>query len=429
MNRSDGVTFGSIFENRLSHLKYNKALAKEFQSFGISFINKNSDSSEFWGSPLTGTIPVRFLPQDSNKFFRDILGIDVGDIEDDLELAEIWYELSKNKSKFKPKDVMDSFKVASDSFNLTCMFLIHKFLTSPVLSNTERVQAAQSVALIFCYRILTGLLAHYFPYPANEAVAKATYANLNNKFLLKKCGTWNALMIYRADEMIHDDGIHNKTLMKFNNDSDTIYLINDSQGRIRDYLKNIYVVFIKVHESGERINNTSSSQIDTDGVEVIKDKLNGLPSYISYILSVISDHNSFIKRELIDIILSMMQTTQEAAFIKTLDWICINSGNHKNSSDIEDFVKLTIVHSFDFLSSNSTVLHNPSDLVGLLSRLRGAYVSSRSDNLDLMKLREEGYKLVEEASHSKSENQICSLRTSLLLYIILRTFTKRHYMN
>ena len=404
-------TLLQVFESRLSHLKYNKALQLKFYNYYTAFIHKDEESMLMWSGNLTGLYICRFTPKDTNTFFNEILETDVDDLADDI---------------VECKDINQDFVVVSDTFNLTCMYLIHKFLTTPYLQEEARERAALDIALIYNCRLLTSLLSHYFKYPASESQAKATYANLSFKFLIKRLGSWNEVMLFRSKDMIGKESIHRKTFMKFNVDLDITYAISDSQGRIRDLLKNIYAEFMRVHDRGERISTSSSTVIDTDGVEVIKDKSHGLENYTTYILNVMPDRNSFIKKELVDIVLDLMHTTQKNAFIKTLEWFSDNLTN-KKYPEVEEFVKLTIVHSYEFLNSHSTTLHNTKDLPGFLSRIRGVYLSSRSTDEMLMKLRDIGEVLIGEASGSRSENAISSIRTSLLLYLNLRTYTKNHY--
>jgi PII-like signaling protein len=400
-----------VFEKHLGHLKFNKSLADKFYIFQSGFISKNEEHMSFFGGNLTGVNVIRFTPTDTNKIFNEILDTDIDDISEDLKNV---------------KDVNTDHIVGSDTFNLTFMYLIHKFLTSEYLADDKKIRAATDAALIFNYRILCGLHTSYFRYPALESTAQATYANLSYKFLLKKIGSWSGVLLFRAEEMINKHGIHYKTFIKFSDDLSIIYAVTDSQGRIRDMLKNIYSEFKKIHDRGDRISTTSGTVIDTDGVEAFKDKSHGLENYTRYILNVMSDKNSFIKKELVEVVLKLMFTTQEKNFIKSLEWLNINI-NNKHNTEVEDFVKLVMVHSYDYLNTESTTLSDTKDLPGFLSRIRGVYLSSRSTDPTLMKMRDIGEEIVKKATGTTNENAMSSIRTSIYLYIVLRAFTKQHY--
>ena len=290
----------------------------------------------------------------------------------------------------------------------------------------KKARGALDVALIFNYRILTGLLSYWFKYPANPAVAQQTYANLSNKFLIKQLGSWGDVLEFRSKEMVSKQGIHYDKFIKFDDDDVTVKVVNDSQGRIKDLLKNIYAEFMRVIERGDRITTTSLAMVDVEGVGVLKDKTHGVDGYTTYILSIMHDKNSFIKKELVDVITQLMFTTSEKSFMATLVWISENS-NHTRDAELEKLVRLTMVHSYDFLMSDSTYMHDTKDLPGFLSRIRGVYLSSRSTDKNLMEMRKIGYKLVKKAGGANGENAIASIRTSLFLYIVLRAYTKHYY--
>ena len=113
-------------------------------------------------------------------------------------------------------------------------------------------------ALVLCYRYLTSLLYKYFVYPADPQIAAATYAQLSYKYELKQHGTWFATLVARCEKLIEQNSIHYKTFKKYDSDIEIVYLLSDSQGRIRDMLKNIYAEFKRVHTQGTRIKVTSA---------------------------------------------------------------------------------------------------------------------------------------------------------------------------
>ena len=66
-----------------------------------------------------------------------------------------------------------------------------------------------------------------------------------------------------------------------------------------------------------------------------------------------------------------------------------------------------------------STFHN--DLKNVFFKLRGAYTSNKSSNALLLNLRTNGDELVKTMTGIKTEIKITSLRTSLMLYIVLRT--------
>lgn len=137
-----------------------------------------------------------------------------------------------------------------------------------------------------------------------------------------------------------------------------------------------------------------------------------------------SDKNSFIKAELIQVIVKVMFTMQERGFKLVLEWM---SDNINTKPQVEEFVRLVLVHSFNYLAEHGSVLKNTKDLSGMLSKLKGIYNSSRSSDAELLKLRYLGTKLIGESIGKTNEQTVAAIRTGIMLYICLRAYTKHYY--
>lgn len=400
-----------VFGEHTQHLKFDAKLADAFFKMQTHFVNKNQEHMDFFGGCLTGVQVVRFTRQELNLFFSDTL---------DLDPIELRQEL------LKLPDIHEERKVASDTFNLTCMYLVHRFLTSPLIDPKRRERAALDVCLLFNYKCLTSLMSEYFRYPADPRLAQATYANLSYRFLIKKLGSWQEVLNFRAGEMIDDAGLHRKNLIKFSEDERVTYAVTDSQGRLRSMLKYIYAEMMKAQKDGEKIYTTSSTIVDADGEEVFKDKVHGLENYLHYTLEIAHDKHSFIKQELIAIIVKMMPTMQERGFVKVLDWLTDSIGkpNHKH---INDLIELTVTHSYHYLHSQGIQVRQSKDVGVILSKLKNIYVSSRTTDTDLLKMRELGAEMITDSIGKTNDQAVAAIRTGLFLYICLRTYTKHYY--
>lgn len=402
-----------FFDTTFPNLVASKELADRLLEFQVKFITKNQEHMEFFGGNLTGVQVVRFTPSDMDRFFIDTLEIDEDEVREGL------YELPV---------INRDHKVASDAFNNTCMYVIHLFTSDTRLPEKIRKQGAKAIALILLYRYLTSQLFNGFKYAADPQIAVATYASLNKKFILKQLGSWNAVLDARTQDLIESGGLHYNTLVQFINDLKILYAITDSQGRIRDIFKNIYNKFMEIHARGERI-KSSSSTFNFEGEEFLKDKTRGLQVYSQYINSIIEDKNSFIKQEIIDVLTGesgIVHTAPPKLLAETLEWMSVNA-KFTNQKEIKEFTDLTLVHSFGYLADNRTVVARSTDIIGLIIRLRGVYMSSRSTEVDLLKLRKLGEKIIKRATNTKNSSTIASVRTALMLYIVIRAFAMQHY--
>lgn len=398
-----------LFDKYASYVDIDQKLADRINNFQVCFVNKNEDHMAFFGGNLTGVQIVRFTVDDLNRFYSDVIGID------DVEIEEQLHSLSVIKTERI---------VSSDVFTHICMWLIHKFMVSKLPKKTID-RTIQSLNLIILYKFLTSLLFNYFKFPADPQIAAATYAQLSNKFAIKQFGSWSALLENRTKDICLETGLHNKTIFNYLNDDAILYAITDTQSRIRDMLKNIYSEFMKTYERGNKI-RTSTNSFEFEGDEILKDKTRNLGAYVNYIYSILPERNTFIKNEILDALEGVVHTAPRKLVEQTLDWVTENYKYH-SSKDIEELVKITLIHSFDYLSDNRTVMKNNANLINLSIRLKGIYMSSKTNDNEIKRIRALSEKIVRKATTTKNSSLVISVRVALLLYIVIRAFTMHHY--
>lgn len=412
---SNGKSVKSLFDEYCSHLEINQTFVRKLQAYRQNFANKNEDHVAFFGGHLMGVQEVKFLPSDKARWFEDLLDIDDVGLQDDL--------LSLNTLVPDPTRVRF---VSTDVMNLSCLWLCHAIERSD-LPVALKHAAKVDCLLVLEYKFITSILAYWFPHRADEAVAVATYARLTKKFKLKEVGSWGALLVYLAEHMLGDKSPHYKpkTIESFANDFDIIYMVNDIQGRIKDYLKNIRDEFEIVRRDPSALIRTNSNTVTIDGEVLVKNKKNVYSTYRRYINDVMSDKNSFIIRELTDIVVGSMPKLPYRDMINTLEYMSRNS-NMKGDKNVSMLTDLVLEHLFEFLSSNRSVA-NTADLANLLSKLRNLYTASRAVNPLLLDIRNVGKKVVDKAVKTRNEALVSSIRTGVVLYIVLRTVTMNHY--
>lgn len=400
-----------VFNDECKHLEIDTKFIRRIHQFQVDFINKNEEHIAFFGGHLLGVHKVRFTPSDENYWFEDLLETNSYLLKDRLH---------------KLPGINPEFIVSSDIFNISSVWLVHAIFISKKLTERQKEEAMIDVMLIMNYRFITSRLSHYFRWPADPAVAEETYNRLSYKFAIKVHKTWYNVLRNRAIDIISKNSIHYETITKLNSNEGVVIMINDCQGRIRDMIKNIYDVLKQTSDSGIKIVSTSDVANSFDGASILKDKINGLTTYTQYIKANISDKNSFIKDDLVKVIERIMSTMPPKLFTQVLEWVSENYGKTKTNI-IEEAIDEILVHSFDYLAENRSLLRNTVDLVGLLGKLKGVYTSSRSNDPSLLLIREKCEEIAFLATNNKNKNIIPSLRTGLMLYIVSRTFTKSYY--
>lgn len=406
------ITLKEVFDEHFVNVKFDKALAKEIYRYQIGYINRNHEHLEFFGSNLLGVHTVRFKDADVIRLYDEVLDIDY------YELVEAIRTVTT---------INHDFKVSGDVFNLTCMYMLHRFLTSPILGEKERDRASYDMALIFFYRCIAALLSAYFRYPADPKIAQEAYANLSNKYLIKRLGSWHKVMDYRAKDLVGRQSIHYKNLLKFTDDTATVYAINDAQGRIRDLIKNYYAEFKKVHSEGGGIGTTAGTYIDAEGEETTKEKTKSVEAYINYLRHAVVDKQTFIQDELVRIV-SKVNTNTSIRMVKaTLTWLCDNYSHPSEHKEIDEFIALVGVHSMFLIRHNIGVEHI-HDYPYILTNIKNLYLSSRSTDPELDRIRVLGEILIKKANGKINQSLSMATRTSIIMYITLRMLigTKKH---
>lgn len=412
------VNVKSLFDAECADLKIDRKFLRDLQTYRQNFANKNEDHVAFFGGHLMGVQDVRFTKTDRIEWFTSVLG----DIDEDGLQEEL---LKLETLVPDPKKIR---YVSTDVMNLSCLWVVHALYRSN-LPEKDKQQGMMDALLVLQYKFITSILAYWFPNKADEAVAVATYARLPKKYKLKELGSWGKLLEYRAEQNLIKDSPHhkNKTFQNFNDDFNIIYMVNDIQGRIKGYLKNIRDEFeIVRRDPSALIRSTSNTGVNIDGEVVVRDRKNTYATYRSYLESTMADRNSFIIRELVEIVASTMPKLPLHNMVQCLEYMAKNSSKIKGDPNVVRLVDLTLEHLFDFIASNRSSI-NTKDIAGVLSKLRNLYTASRANNDLLLEMRDVGEKVVMKAVKTKNANLVKSIRTGAILYLVARCLTINYY--
>lgn len=407
------IDIKSVFDRIATDVNVNQGLVDRLSRFETEFTHRNKEHIDFFSGNLLGVEKVRFLPSDYARFFDEVVRTD------DTELQRALHALPS---------INTDWVVSSDVFNITSMWLIHVIHVigqDKKLSKESRHRGMLAAALIFNYKVLTSKLAHDFKFPADRETAIAVYAALNKKYSLKKHGSWSALLVARAEDMIVERGLHWDTINNFRPDKKVLYMITDSQGRIRDIVKTLWDVLNTIRASDAKI-VTTSSMVTIDGESEMGDLNRKLVSYKTYLHSVAGSESSFIKPELIAVIASAMRTMNPDYFLDTLRHISKGYAG-VNNEKYEKLIDETMIHAFDFLSREQREKRKQIDLTNVVVKLRGQYQAARTTDPDMLNLRSLADEIVAIPLGRRSSSAQAAVRTGVLLYIVLRALTRNYY--
>lgn len=398
------ITLRKVFNELFSDLRIDSKYARSINSYQVGFINRNQDHLEFFGGNLLGVQVIRFKDSDVNKFFDEILDIEYSFVEKEIRTVTT---------------IDHTYKIAGDILNLTLSYLLHRCVTSEYMDDKKRHRAALDTALIFFYRCICAVHSYYFKYPFDHKVAQEAYARLSGKYLIKQLGSWQEVMIYRAERLLEKGSPHIQELFRYDNDDAAVYMIEDSQSRVKDLVKNYAIELYKVHEEGANIATTSSTMIDVDGNETTRDKVGTTETKVQTMRSLINDKNAFVRDNYISIIAKTNSNTSARIIRNTLNWMVDNYTVTKYSADIDTFLSKVIVQTMYMIETNIPI-NKRRDIPFILKTLKDLYLSTRTTDQDVVEIRELGNKIVKYANGRVSNSLALSTRTSVILYITLR---------
>lgn len=400
------INIRSVFEKQCGHLVIDNAFCRSVRSFAQYFITKNEDHINFFGTGLLGVYPLRWTTDDRDRWVDDILQADETELERELHALP---------------SIRTDWKRQSDVVNNSFVYILHRLDNETKLDAKLKLETQVDVICIMLSKFLSSLMAHYFPYPADESVARATYASLSLKSDIKRLGSWGALIRSRATDTLVPKSLHRDTIRYMQNDTSIQYMIQDMQSRIKDVVKTYSIAFHQVRDADGRAITTSSVLELEDGI-VVKDVKRAFAAYSRYIHQVVGDPSNFIRKELVAAVLSAVNSANESVFNNVLNYVSINYSDTKKKW-IKEFVDETILYSFSFISDQRIPAN---DLIAILKRLRSMFTGSRINDPAILALRETGDKIV-NATISRGKVPPAPERTALLLYIVMRTLTMNHY--
>jgi hypothetical protein len=421
----------SILDDEFSHVKFDTSICHKLIRLDVAFVNKNEEHAHFFGQGSIGVERVSFTSSNRDDFFIDTFGIDETDLQKKITQAAIDVQNQYNEKKKKDRSLTrpsfdPTFENSQDPFNICCLYVVYRIGITKNISKDLIYQAQLSTLNYLNYSFLTSLIRKYYPYPPDPDIARATFAALSAKYLIKQLGTWQALVKYRSESILSQEGTWLDVIKTFSNCDRTSQCINDIKGRMNSHVGEITTLFHQLHREGTKLNTDSHVYIH-DGEKILKEADKGHSSYTNYILNVIPDKNDFIKGELVEAICSLLPTCSPKNLKEVLLWY---SGNYSSLSikhPLYGSIDNILEHAYGVILDDPKTFRKSKDLVGLLIRFKGIYTSSRNTDDKLNEIKETILNGVYKSTELTNFSRASAVRNAFMLYIVARTFCKSHY--
>lgn len=397
-------TLSNCFDATLEHVKIDAALAKKIYIYRGGIIAHHKEHMEFFGGNLLGTHRIYFKDAFYTEFFEGILNVPYDTVRHDL---------------LKVTTINHDFIISSDPMNNTLMYLIHRFMRATHLDEKKRYNAALDLAMIFFYRCFCIIISDQFDFVANPKVANQAYANLSMKFLIKKLGTWNKVVEYRAKALVDKkESIHYRSLYSYDDDQDIVYAINDSQGRIKGIIKEYYSELMSVAEGGGEIGVAKALVKDQEGDNSLREKGKGAEHYIIYVRSILLDKHSFVRDEILEVVSRSNTNTSKRSTRDVLEWMSEASMEAKVFTEVDYFISKCLTLCSHYIETQIPT-NRKKDLVFVAKTIKDLFLSTRSTDPDLLEVRDKGAKIIKKVLGKTSDSLIKATRTAVFVYISL----------
>jgi len=398
-------------EKHFVHVKFNAPLAKAIRAYKLSYLTASSDHIEFYGDGLIGVNNVWFKTSFENRLFNSILSIDRHSLLEDLKDVD-----DDGASKLVPA-IVPSRKVSGDIYNIVLLYMVYRFKTSS-LSDKLKDAVVRDLLELYCYRTLSAIHSNSFRYLGRLEIARATYNQLNNKFILKRLKTWGAYVQYRVDIMLQNSKNRRDILNHLNNDNDALFIIINASNAIRSTFKVMYQLYLDIKDSGDyAATNTLLATLDDE--KVITDVIN-LDTTVNQ-LSLAFAGQSIANTAITDVVVATVPRVKPQHVNKLINEL---SNNYLTYKELLTTLLVNII-SYTYNHIQKLDTSTTSDVSALLKSISNVFWSTRSSHPTLLAVRKDGLELIDKAMPSIGEQAKIKLRSALIIYIIVWLLAKR----
>lgn len=394
------ISLRKAFDTAFAKVIFDNRLLTRIRALNHDVFSR-PNNIEWFGSCLLGVHPIRWLPQDTNRFFDDVLGVD----ED--QLAE---------AIRSTKAVNMDWNVGGNVMNLAITYCVHR-----IIDKKDQIShdIGYELLMMMQFKFYTSIYFNNFTKKGRLVdipTAEATYAALSLRFEIKQVGSWRAHLAARAEDFLSPTATtHYQDMVKFDNPVKIIYFISDLNTRAKNTVKDYYGVLKNTRANGSRI-LVQSATVILDGQSIIRDRVTAFNTAKQTLFDASASFSSFYKVELASVVLEMVPKASPTAFKAIIQYMA-NLPMGKARDEVNGIMEDVISHAFDYVVSKRI---NFTDVGFFLERMRALYQAPKSSNEYVLSLRERIEKLVKRETHLTHDAALAALRNVLMLYFLIR---------
>lgn len=374
---------------------------------------------ETFNTALLGVTAAHFLPKDQSALF-EIFGID-------RQLFQRCITICPNVDK--------SHIVTSDEFNLLVVWLAHRVINSTLPSSVKQIGLFDLFKMMN-YRFFTGVVNYNFPHKANEAVMQYTVDELSLKYDIRKpeTPTWKLVIEARSKDVYASSSIHYRTLQAFAPDDKVLYIISDTQTRMRTRLINIIQNYYTNYKSGKKIDSTNM----TAGVgdeKSVRELTATFDVMTSNITNQVLNTNKFINEEYIKLVCKLSASIRPdmmRSMLTKFSEVAMSQYQRREQYRIDGKGSRALLIGYYELISNiiqktyrSCQLDPAVDMrskLSILDKTRNLYRSSRIADPGILVVKNSVEYFINQHTSSIRSSTNASMKIAFILYIIILSF-------
>lgn len=376
-------------------------------------------------SATLGIYKINFLPSDEDDIFNIF----------NISKKEFYSLIESIPPRFNRRDMIiinPEHKVSSNPFNIFTTYLLHKIMISGN-SDSDKYNGCMAILKMLHYKFFTSLIYRRFPFRPDEGIMKAAIESLSMKFDLAKLGTWKKVIEQRSMDTISSKSIHIDTIKKFETDKKILYLITDTQSRIREKVNLVTSIFYDMKDKESKI-GTYGMVENINGEKILRNFSGSLDSIISRLSGDVLSSSNFIDGTCIKLLTGLNKELKTTMFknllLRFVDLaIFQNKTNKQNDYSTYKNEKVIVGHK-ELITQLIQVAYktcvnnkvNMKNRFEILKAVNNTFKSSQIVSEDVLLIKRSIACFVDNFPGTKRVNTIVTLRSNLISYIVLLSF-------
>jgi len=400
-----------LFEKEIPDIKPSKEFNKKLLFFRLDWRNRDDNRINFLSSNLIGVYPFRWNKEDTERFYSDLIRVDERYLR--TKLHEI-------------DGVEKNWIISSEISYNVILYIIHLYIESN-LSKADKEEGIVNLGLIMFYKMFTSLDYGYFrDYRLSKDIASLVYEQSSNRFLIKQLGNWQNVFEKRCEDLIPPSGVHivNKKLLNYTT-TDSIYIINDLQGKLRSIMKQQWKVLDGILQGGDKRKIRATTYTTEESEEILRDITDKNKDYFTYINSIIFIKSDFIKNDLIIVLVDISPSINAGDLLKALEGLSEYVAIGEKDSD--KIINTIMQASVNYLYVNKQYPPYGNEIINTIKTLKGFWGAGKVTDKTVRPTKETLKNIVAKSTGRATSYILTTLTLSVLIYVFIRAMLKDKY--